>query len=135
MMYLMTGWFKRVIICKPLTSKSANSEVYLVGIGFLDNISKPEMANLLNYLSVIREINRPGSAANPIPPVVDPDSIPDSFVDELYRIQKELIDLQIMHIEQMLEKKIKNVDPNKWIDIFSFEKLNPIYKLLQARTT
>lgn len=53
--YLLGQFFEELHICKPITSRQANSEVYLVGKGFLGGVylSHPYIRELFNKLACV----------------------------------------------------------------------------------
>ena len=91
LIYLLSNCFDQLLMVKPETSRSFNSEVYLVGLGYKANISDIQINHLLNVMNYIREINN----GNPVPPLFMNGDVPETFVNRLYNICETLQQSQI----------------------------------------
>jgi len=112
LLYLLTACFESVEIFKPDTSKPANSEVYLICIGF-KKISDAKVEQLLEYMQMIRFMNN----AKGSPALFQKNDLPLNFIQEILKINKQLTELQILNIEKMMESIEKNKD-KKTKDIY-----------------
>lgn len=109
LLYLLSCSFEKVLITKPMTSTPANSETYIVCIGFLNNISKTQIDILYNYLDYCRAHPRKAPALFP------KSSIPKKFIEKLTEINKELMERQIKYIDRNIDlyNKYKDEDYDK----------------------
>ena len=94
-LWLMNCVFNELHIIKPETSRAANSEVYVVGIGYRKKIDANHMEMLYKVLKFIRGI----CTGVKIPALFRREDIPNSFVDRLIDIQRILVDRQIAAID------------------------------------
>ena len=86
LLYLLSNCFEQLLIVKPETSRSFNSEVYLVGIGFKANLSERQMDRLFQVLTFIRSMN----TGDPVPALFQKMDITPSYLSRLYRIVSKL---------------------------------------------
>ena len=95
-MYAISTMFKKFCIYKPITSRAANSETYVVGIGFrgvdLNNIYIKE---LFKYTNNERDINIP---------LFKFEQYPEEFVKAIKKTNKSLTHSQIEKIENDLNR-------------------------------
>ena len=96
MMYLLNLLYKEVVIYKPFTSRIANSEKYLICIGFkgVDNVL---IDKLLFILAEWNKANLNGKTFNRLFT-----EIPTNFIDELKRINKIIVSNQINVINDIM---------------------------------
>jgi cap2 methyltransferase len=99
LVYLMSCCFKQVRIVKPETSRPANSEIYIVGLGYQKNLSQLQFEALYNIMEYIRYLNTDAGS----PAIFLQSDVPKSFVDKLIRIESALAKLQMQFIERNLE--------------------------------
>ena len=96
MIYLLSLLYKDVVIYKPFTSRIANSEKYLICIGFkgADNIL---MDKLLCLLEEWNKANQNGKTFNRLFT-----EIPINFIDEIKKINKIIVSKQINIINSIM---------------------------------
>ena len=107
MLYILYYFYEDVTIYKPLTSRIANSEKYVICKGFKGITDEywTKLIDLLNYWNKIeREIDKHKNH-NTINYIFE--SIPRDFVINLKKINMEIIDSQISSINSTIEM-IKN---------------------------
>lgn len=90
LMAIMTDMFDRVDICKPLFSKKANSETYLVCIGFKNNF-EIYRKRMFNRLARWRPL-----------PLVTKNSLGDGFINSIIQSQTFFANSQIQQIQLMM---------------------------------
>lgn len=95
---LMLNSFNRVCVVKPESSREANSEIYVFGSGFRDNLSTLQSERLFKILSYIR----PLGSAQGSPALFRREHIPDVLVKRMTEIGTVLADHQIRGIERNL---------------------------------
>jgi cap2 methyltransferase len=144
MLYIMAYCFEKLHIVKPETSRPANSEIYIVGTGYKDNLTEQELQKLLNIMEYIRFMNTDCGS----PAIFTKDSIPTKFIDEIVEVQSSLAAHQISGLEQNLAlfEKYKNSSPAtirndlisirqkvayEWIKKMKVKKLDDINKMLK----
>ncbi|PRP78494.1 hypothetical protein PROFUN_13569 [Planoprotostelium fungivorum] len=84
LVYLFYCLFRKVIICKPATSKAANSEIYIVGKDF-QGISQEYLDTLLSFVS---------STGVPGKSLFYREDIPQAFVEQFIRCSKMMSRIQ-----------------------------------------
>jgi 23S rRNA U2552 (ribose-2'-O)-methylase RlmE/FtsJ len=89
MIYLLSLLYQEIIIYKPFTSRIANSEKYLICIGF-KGISNNLIEKLLYLLEEWNKANLNGKTFNRLF-----SEIPTNFIDEIKRINKIIVSKQI----------------------------------------
>jgi 23S rRNA U2552 (ribose-2'-O)-methylase RlmE/FtsJ len=107
MLYILYYFYEDVTIYKPLTSRIANSEKYVICKGFKSITTEywTKLIDLLNYWNKIeREVDK-HKHHNTINYIFE--SIPRDFVINLKKINMEIIDSQILSINSTIEM-IKN---------------------------
>lgn len=102
LLYLLSYAFKKVFITKPTTSKQANSEVYVVCIGFLDNLNFGQKTQLKTYLNWIRFLNKPKKDMV-LPALFREVDFNDEWFLDLVKINKDLTERQIKELDEMIE--------------------------------
>jgi 23S rRNA U2552 (ribose-2'-O)-methylase RlmE/FtsJ len=136
LIYTLTQVFEEVYFSKPITSRPANSEVYLVCIGYLgiDQVVLNQLKQLLN-----KKIN----------PKFNPKlnwikNIPQSFIKQLEDYVVEITRQQISYLLNIFhfidntaelekiklikdDKKLKEVTNQYWCKKFSFESNNGVH--------
>lgn len=98
-LYLMECSFDKVMITKPTTSRNANSEVYIFGIGYRDNLTDIQMNHLLNIMNYIRNLNTSIGS----PSIFVKENIPKKFVEQIVELSKKIIIRQIPAIQKNYE--------------------------------
>ena len=89
-MYLASTFFEKLYIYKPSTSRPANSEVYVIGIGFLDNLTNDLKQTLLKLMDKIR----PQNTSNGSPALFPFGDISNIFLLTIIEMNKKLTKLQ-----------------------------------------
>ena len=105
LIYLISVHFKSVILYKPVTSRVANSEKYLVCRGFLGCNQQYwlELMSLLDYWNKIESEFDDKNKKNTINYIFE--SIPTEFVLMIKKINMAIIDLQIESINTTISAK------------------------------
>lgn len=108
LLYLLYNCFKQLLIVKPETSKKANSEVYVVGIGYKNNLSKIQIDRLFNIMRYIQKLNNEKGS----PAIFRKDDIPDDFIEQIIKLSTKLLNIQIPSIRKniSLYEKYKNME-------------------------
>lgn len=109
LLYLMSCTFRQVYILKPMASKAANSEVYIWGKHFMDNVSDEQFQRLLEIMQYIRYFNTEAGS----PSIFKKADIPAGFLNSLLQINRELTNNQIKAINKLVsDYKCKKYDSN-----------------------
>ena len=109
MLYLLYTVYETVNIYKPLTSRAANSEKYIICSNF-KGIDSTLLDNLFKILDEWNTYN--DKTINHI--FI---KIPNSFIDKIKEINKEIIDKQIIAINSTIDIIKKNlINNNKWYE-------------------
>ena len=106
-MYAAAHFFEKFYLCKPATSRAANSETYLVGIGFKmpkdyvgdDIIDHPYIAAMFDRIET-----------KSVVPLFLPEDYPKGFLKGIRDIAQELASSQIEKIEADI-KRYESGDP------------------------
>jgi len=98
-LYLASCAFDEFYITKPQASKPANSESYIVGIGY-NNIYEEHFEKILSILENMRETNQHISFFRQ-------DDIPDEFIDNVIDWETKITKIQIETINDTIEKCVK----------------------------
>ena len=150
--YLLTLLYKKVNIVKPLTSRPANSEKYIIATGF-KGIQQELIQSMISCLLKWDEINNKNidnylqtSIFYPLTNMIPSDikipggleikniTLPDDFIEKIKKINISITNHQEMYILKTLEyiKKLNSNESNKKIQkIYSdlwFNKYNVIGK-------
>jgi len=96
-MYLAATFFDEFYICKPVTSRMANSETYLVGKGFKGNISPAHP-----YIKALLDKST-GKSKLDIP-IVDARYYPKEFLNTIIQCARELANSQIKKINDDIQR-------------------------------
>lgn len=108
LLMVFVSQFKQCMIFKPQSSGKTNSEVYLIGIGYKKNLNEEQMNLLYNYMDYIRPLNNEFGS----PALFPKDQVPESFVDEIYEIQEQLVSNQSQYIDDLFNFYYENIDAN-----------------------
>jgi len=96
-LWLLACVFKELHIIKPVTSRPANSEVYVLCKGYKANLTDMQMLRLMNYMRYIRYLT---SGAPGIFQLLD---IPKAFVGAVIKLNEQLADQQKSGLKRNLE--------------------------------
>lgn len=99
MLYLVSCCFQDIYIAKPVTSRTGNSEIYIVGTGYKRNLSVIQIERLLKIMRYIRFLNTEVGS----PSIFLQEDIPSKFIEEVYQIESQLTDSQISGINKNIE--------------------------------
>jgi cap2 methyltransferase len=106
-LYLLSFAFTQLFITKPLTSRAANSEIYIVGLNYKKNISKvmfQRLFDILDYLTNLDVTSDPDNLKYDMLPALFPKSfIPQYFIDLVFASQEKLCDHQIAALQKNME--------------------------------
>lgn len=115
MLYLLYICYEKVIIYKPLTSRIANSEKYIICKNF-HGIDSLFLEKLIQILKKWNEYEK--ETINQLF-----DSIPERFITDMKIINKKIIDIQIQNITNTIKllhnidkcnDKCNDINNNKW---------------------
>jgi hypothetical protein len=93
-LYLLAHCFTKLLVVKPETSRAANSEVYLIGIGYKKNLSELQIMKLLDEMQYVRYM------VDSSPSIFKRDDIPESFVKRVHELNAALVEKQIPAISR-----------------------------------
>jgi len=110
LLYMLCYYFESVFITKPVTSKSANSEIYVVCINRNNkNFSKEKYFKIYYKQDLF----------------IDKFNIPETFLKELLKIETELINNQTSALDFALSLKEVNINiekiTNEWLTKYKFK--------------
>lgn len=97
--YLVSQLFDEFYICKPVTSREANSEIYLVGKGFKEKLSYDHP-----YIKILLEKINIANIKNLSSPLFERELIPETFLDNIYEAAKSIYTDQIDKIDFTIEE-------------------------------
>ena len=143
LLWLMNCCFDELWVVKPVTSRPANSEVYIVGVGF-NGLRVAQVERLHNLLKYIRFLNK----ASGSPALFMREDVPDEFVQKIVAVMKELVEMQSASINRNLElwQKYKRVPyrmikdqyrnerkqlADEWIDANKLKKLESNNRMMK----
>lgn len=102
LIYLLSCYFNEFYICKPITSRPANSEIYLVGKKFTPTASFDNAIEaMMNRLDGNFNMN----------PLVD--SIPKTFIQVIYKALHTIYQKQIETLAYNINNAKMNIYPNR----------------------
>jgi cap2 methyltransferase len=96
-LWLLACVFKELQIIKPVTSRPANSEVYVLCKGYKANLTELQMLRLTNYMRYIRYLT------DGAPSLFQLSDIPKAFVGAVIKLNEQLADQQKTGIKRNLE--------------------------------
>jgi hypothetical protein len=96
-LYLLANCFQHLYIVKPETSRPANSEVYVMGIGYKANLTHLQIERLYDIMQYIR------FKTEHSPSIFKKSVIPKSFTDRVHKLNNLLVDKQIPALERNIE--------------------------------
>lgn len=99
MFVLMAYFFKEFKIVIPPSSREANSEIYIVSIGYKNNCTATVKKHLIEYMETIRFLN----TGEPVPPLFVQEDIPDDFIQQLESISTQIADSRIEALHSNLD--------------------------------
>ena len=107
-LWLMACCFRNLRIVKPETSKAANSEIYVIGLGY-KGINEQHLEILYRYMKFVRSI----CDGKRLPALFKRDDIPEQFIARIVEIETLLTTRQCEAIEQNLNawEHYKNFTP------------------------
>jgi len=126
--YLLYCLFENLFILKPLTSRPANSEIYIIGYNF-SGISD-------EYLTHLRSVLKKYTYTKGI---FRADQIPEDFLDSLYQASEYFINQQVEALKKVLyyyerpQDIEKHVLPTKKLMITNWLKTYGLYRTNKKR--
>lgn len=143
LLLLVKIYFEKVFIVKPISSKPANSETYLVCVNYKKYPTIHQKNKLLNYMNYIRNLNNKDGC-----PTLFKNCIPVKLLNEIINISEKLCETQIKYINKNLcaynlytgieKSKIWNdmrkehdITVEKWINLYNIDYLNESDKLIK----
>lgn len=104
-MYATSVFFDEFYICKPYSSREANSELYLVGKGFKGNINidHPYINAMFDRISGNIDINIP---------IFKENDYPDGYIDNIIKIADSVTNSQIVKINNDIDRVTKCINAN-----------------------
>jgi len=88
--------FDKLYVTKPLTSRPANTEIYMVGVGYKKSFTHLQWRALMRYMEFIRSMN----SGDEVPALFT--GLPNKFVSAMVDIANELKNKQIEAFETNL---------------------------------
>ena len=98
MIYIGTCVFEEFQIVKPATSRPANTEIYIIGTGYKDNLTVLEKNMLLIYMEYIRNLN----TGVDVPPLFKLEDLDEEFIRNIYDISNSLYTTQIENFNEVM---------------------------------
>jgi 23S rRNA U2552 (ribose-2'-O)-methylase RlmE/FtsJ len=98
-MYIAASFFKEFYVCKPYSSREANSETYLVGKGFLGGVyfDHPYIKELFGKISTL---NKPTFEV----PIFDAKHYPQQYIKQIIAASKKIFGDQINKINEDIKR-------------------------------
>lgn len=146
LLFLMSYCFEKILVVKPQTSRAANSEVYLFGMNYKDNLSELQIVRLLKVMRYIRNLNSEIGS----PSLFLKSNIPNDFLEKVEEFSEKLTQMQIPSILKNIEifqdletrnipieKFCKDLTRNQeqiaseWIKQNDIKKLDPEFRLIK----
>jgi hypothetical protein len=93
-LYLLANCFSKLYVVKPETSRPANSEVYVFGIGYKKNLTELQMDILYDEMRYIRYLT------NGSPSIFKQSDIPKAFSDRVHELNVKLVGRQVPAIDR-----------------------------------
>jgi len=130
--WLFVCCFDNVWIVKPVASRPSNSEIYLTGTGFKNNLTDEQRESLLKYIKELRVWWSAEDYSVPPPALFKKTDIPADFIDKLVRIGRTLAERQTVALESLIAKwnkkeetsaDILKKEADAWI---AFNKIKPL---------
>jgi hypothetical protein len=94
---LLAVCFQKLYIVKPETSRPANSEVYVFGIGYKKNLTDLQIDALYDIIQYIRFMTVKS------PSIFKKSVIPDVFINRVHKLNEKLVEHQIPSIGRNIE--------------------------------
>jgi hypothetical protein len=123
-MYLVASFFDEFYICKPYSSREANSETYLIGKGFKQvvDISHPYIKALFNKIENFNTV-----------PIFDAKDYPKQYIKTIITASKEIFGKQIAKINEDIKRingkvDLKDLSESMLVKWYSTYKILPITK-------
>lgn len=113
LLYLLALHYEKFDVCKPITSRSTNSEKYIICRGFRGHLFETDI--LLSLLAQITHLLEPTTS-----PVLNLE-IPDTFREGIYDITKSITEKQIYSIDTVCEFANRHTG-REFIDKKKFEE-------------
>jgi hypothetical protein len=134
-LYMVSCYFDKTYITKPLTSKPGNSEVYIVGVDF-KSITDKEINKFLNILD-----NFNGKSG------LFRQNIPENFINSVLEYEQSAIEKQIIEINKHVEdynlhdinklqknyETIREEGTKEWLEKTKFVKLENEFKMMKIK--
>lgn len=105
LLYIMACVFDKLLVIKPETSKPANSEVYILGIGFRKPLTELQAERLFNIMTYIRSLN----IADGSPSIFRKKDIPEAFYKKVLELSQKLAEMQIEQLHKSVENYKKYI--------------------------
>jgi len=137
-LYLISCCFKETYVTKPQTSKPANSECYVVGVGY-ESLNRQQLNDLIEIFDKINIKNQHMS-------IFKKEDIPRNFVNEIKKWNNYIVVEQINAITKNMKKynkyynsldeltekyeKKRNQICEVWVHEMKIKKMDDKYKLL-----
>lgn len=96
-LFLLANCFQKLYIVKPETSRPANSEVYVFGIGYKKNLTDLQIDVLYDIMQYIRFMT------DKSPSIFKKNDIPKAFVERVHKLNQKLIEKQIPSLNRNID--------------------------------
>lgn len=104
-MYAASTFFEEFYVCKPYTSREANSETYLIGKRLKENVS-------MDHPYIVALFDKINDLENIAVPIFDAKDYPKEFLKTIVLAAKELSESQIEKLELDLGRAMDCIDGN-----------------------
>lgn len=96
-LYLLANCFQKLYIVKPETSRPANSEVYVFGIGYKKNLTDLQIDVLYDIMQYTRFMT------DKSPSIFKKDAIPKVFAERVHKLNQKLVEKQIPALNRNID--------------------------------
>jgi len=120
-LYLLANCFQKLYIVKPETSRPANSEVYVFGIGYKKNLTALQIEVLYDIMQYIRFMT------DKSPSIFKKEDIPEAFAARVHKLNQKLVEKQVPAIN-------RNVDLFRQYENTPFAEISRDMSSIRART-
>lgn len=131
-MYAVAYFFDEFYICKPYTSREANSETFLVGKGFKGEISidHPYIVALFDKVKLFDEsgANNEDDKVKIEIPIIDIGKLPMTYLKSLIKINKDIYNRQINKLNDDISRVYSAQRESRKINFKGHPSQNPIIK-------
>jgi cap1 methyltransferase len=127
LMYIMYESFEQIFIYKPDTSRPANSEKYIVCLGYKDNLTKLEKENLLKLIEKWNNFsNNEIDKTNNSSLIFKNIKIDNKFINKLEEYNLLYMNNQMIYLNKTIELTQSKFDKDKYYNIIQNQVINAL---------